>query len=75
MIDLVRAETCVTTLKIRDGMRDDLSSINWEEELGSICAHIAHQPSDAMEMLTEGDAVCLHLFNDLTYAPQMPGGS
>ena len=75
MIDQARAEDRVTILKIRGDVRDDLSSINWEEELQNIRAHIARWPSDAKEKLTGGDAVFLHLFSDPTYAPQKPGGS
>jgi hypothetical protein len=75
MTDQARAKNRVTVLKLHDDVRDDLSSIDWDEELGSIRAHIARRPSDATEMLTERDLVSLRLFNDPTYAPQKPGGS
>jgi hypothetical protein len=74
-VDEARAENRATILKIRGDVRDDLSCINWEEELQTIRAHIARWPSDAKEKLMGGDEVSLRLFNDPTYAPQMPGGS
>jgi len=74
-IDQARAEDRVTILKLRGGVRDDMSSIKWEEELRTIRDHIELWPPDAIEKLTGGDAVFLRLFSDPTYAPQEPGGS
>ena len=74
-IDQARAGDRVTIAKIRGDVRDDLPSIDWEEELQDIRAHIARWPSDAKEKLTGGDAVYLRLFSDPTYAPQKPGES
>jgi len=73
--DLARAEDRLTILKLHGVVPDDPSSINWEEELRTIRAHIARWPSDAKEKLTGGDAIYLQLFSDPTYAPQKPGGS
>ena len=70
-----RAGDRVTILKIRGDVRDDVSAINWEEELQDIRVHIARWPSDAKKKLTGGDAFFFHLFSDPTYAPQKPGGS
>ena len=75
MIDQARAADRVTVLKLLGGVGDDPPSINWEEELQNIRAHIARWPPDAKEKLTGGDAVYFRLFSDPTYAPQEPGGS
>ena len=75
VIDQSRARDRVTLFKMRGDVRDDLSSINWEEELQNIRAHIARWPSDAKEKLTGGDAVYFRLFSDPTYDPQKPGES
>jgi hypothetical protein len=74
MSDQVRAEDCLTILKLRGDIPDDLPPIHWEEELQTIRAHIARWPSDAKEKLTGGDAVSYRLFSNPTYAPQKPGG-
>jgi len=75
MADQARTEDRMTIAKARGEVLDDPPSINWEEELQTIRAHIARWPSDAKERLTGGDALSLRLFSDSTYTPQVPGGS
>jgi len=73
-IDQARAADRMTLLKLRGGLRDDMSSIKWEKELRTIRDQTDLWPPDAIEKLTGGDAVFFRLFSDPTYAPQEPGG-